>query len=450
MSKTKITVYITSHNYGKYLSDAIESVLRQTIDGWELFLINDNSSDNTQKIMQLYKGDSRIKLFTTNGLGLPGIANLALKNAKGKYLIRLDADDVFDENILLVLSNYLDRNPDVALVFPDYFLMDETGCVYAQERRQQIYYNNHMLDMPANGACTMVRKDILKKLGGYREDLGAQDGFDLWSKIIKKYKCANVNVPLFYYRRHGDNLTENFNRILSAKREIKKDASTLYLDEYRPIIAVIPCRKNYDFCTDLWNQKIDGKTLLDIAIETCLKSSLLDKVVITSDNPHVKKTMSKYNDLRLCYIKRDSEYTIRSRPIVYTLEKIINELDIGWKGITVLSYIQAPFTTTETIEESVYTLVMNGADCSIAVEEINEPLFKRMPHGLVQINSKGILTSDFDIVYGETRTCMATKNTNLKKGSLTGSKIVNFLVPKEERFFIHTESDLKIARLLKK
>ncbi|MDD5069571.1 MAG: glycosyltransferase [Candidatus Omnitrophica bacterium] len=450
MKKIKTTVYITSRDYAKYLGEAIESVLTQSVNDWELFLINDGSIDGTKELMNVYKGDKRIHLFETNKIGLPAVANLAIKNARGKYIIRLDADDVFDENALLVLGNHLDRNPDISLVFPDYFLIDETGVIFAHERRQTLYYKNHILDMPANGACTMIRKDVLMKIGGYREDLGAQDGFDLWTKITKKYKCANISMPLFYYRRHGNNMTDNSHRILSSRREIKKDASRDILDDHRPIIAIIPCRENYDFCQNLWKQKIGNKTLLDLAIQKCLKIDLLDKVVVTADTSKVKSILDKYSDPRLIYINRHKEHTIRSRPIVQTIERVVNKLDIKCKGISVLSYIQAPFATKDTIEEAINTLIMNDADCSIALEEIREPLFKRTKYGLEQINSKSALTSDFDIIYGETRTCLATKNVNIKQGSLTGNKIVNFLIEKEERFFINNEQNLKIARMLQK
>ena len=90
MKKVKVTAYITSHNYGKYLQDAIESVLRQTIDCWELLLFNDDSADNTQSIIDLYKGDERIRIFNTDGIGLSSVANLALKYSGGEYIIRLD------------------------------------------------------------------------------------------------------------------------------------------------------------------------------------------------------------------------------------------------------------------------------------------------------------------------------------------------------------------------
>ncbi len=450
MKKTKITVYIASHNYGKYLQQAIESVLRQTVDNWELFLFNNDSTDNTGDVMSRYKSDPRVRVFTTRKTALPGVANLALKKARGEYIIRLDADDVLDENILLVLANYLDRYPDIALVFPDYFLIDDYGELISHERRKQIHHSNHLLDIPANGACTMIRVKVLKKLGGYREDLGSQDGFDIWSRITREYKCTNINLPLFYYRRHGNNLTQNHLMILSARRAIKKDASASLLDKYRPIICAIPCRRNYDIFPDLWSRQIDGETLLDKAIKTSLASTVLDRIVITSDNPQVQDVMAKYRDKRLMFIERSTKSTIISASIVYTLGHIVKKLKSDHAGITSLLYIQAPFTSTANLEESIYTLVMNEADSAIAVEEMTSHLYKRTAHGLTCINSVGNMKSDFDTVYNEARTSLAAKNSNFKTGSLIGSKVAYFVIPREEAFFIDTKRDFKVAGSLLK
>ena len=165
--------------------------------------------------------------FRTAGIGLPAVCNLALREARGEYLIRLDGDDVLDENALLILASYLDREPDLAIVFPDYYLMDEGGEILAHERRHKLSETNHKMEPPPNGACTLIRKSVLESIGGYREDLGAQDGLDLWSKIRDTHRAANVNLPLFYYRRHGHNLTNSTYRILAARRQIKKDAIEL-------------------------------------------------------------------------------------------------------------------------------------------------------------------------------------------------------------------------------
>nr|MBF0222714.1 glycosyltransferase family 2 protein [Desulfobulbaceae bacterium] len=363
--KPKITVYIACHNYGQYLERAIESVLRQTMDDWELLIINDNSTDNTSDIMKLYEGAPRIRLFHTEGLGLPGVCNLAIKEARGERLIRLDGDDIFDENILLVLSNYLDRNPNCSMVFPDYYLMDQQGNVFSQERREKIHGNNHLLDVPANGACFLIKKEVLENLNGYREDLGAQDGFDLWTRLMADYKVANINLPLFYYRRHGKNLTENSQHIIDARRRIKFDAIEETLKKHRPIIAYIPCRVHYDFSSNLWKRSLREKSLLEHCIDKCVNSPLFDHIIVGADTLQVKTVMQKFNDPRLSFAGRHPEDTMRSASLTQSLERIIQELDPEYQGTTVISYLQAPFVKTETLEEAVATLLLNDVSSSM-------------------------------------------------------------------------------------
>ncbi|MBI5557301.1 MAG: glycosyltransferase family 2 protein [Deltaproteobacteria bacterium] len=448
MKHPEITVYIVSHNYGKYLEEAIESVLRQTVDDWELLIINDNSTDNTRKVMNFYQGDERITLVDTEGIGLPAVCNLAMRMARGKYIIRLDGDDIFDENCLLVLRNWLERHPDEAMVFSDFFYIDERGQVYAHERRERIYERNHALDMAANGACCLIRTGVLREIGGYREDLGAQDGFDLWNKLMGRYRCSNVNLPLFYYRRHGDNLTNKLQHILHARRSIKLDMTTAKLDRFRPIIAVIPCRKNYDFCPNVWSREVKGKTLLQWDIEKCIASPLFDHVVVASDTHQVKEVLNLFSDQRLSFLERKPENTLRSKSIVATLERITAAFDPQQAGLTVLSYNQAPFVTTATLEEAVTTLVLNEAQSSLGVEEVKECVFKRNSHGLFPINPPRGLSSDFDVVYREANIALATRNSNLRSGSLTGATAVYFTVSRDECFFISSEQKLQIANIL--
>ena len=220
----KVSVYIVSHNYGMYVREAINSVFCQSIDDWELLLFDDGSSDNTYAIMNEFKDDCRVRLFRTDGIGLQKICNIALDESNGKYIIRLDGDDVFEPDALLVLSNHLDRNSRVGLVFPDYYLCSPDETPFKHVQNEKIVKDNAHLDTPPHGACTVIRRDIVRSSGGYREDLQAQDGLDIWLKIKNKHETSNVNLPLFNYRQHAHNLTTNREKIFKARHDIKMEA----------------------------------------------------------------------------------------------------------------------------------------------------------------------------------------------------------------------------------
>jgi glycosyltransferase involved in cell wall biosynthesis len=444
----RVTVYIVSHNYGRFLEQAIESVFRQYYAKWELLLIDDGSTDETPEIMCLYQGDPRVRVLRTDNIGLPAVANLALREAQGEYLIRLDGDDIFDENLLLVLENYLNIHPECAMVFSDYYLIDEGGSVLSHERRHRLLELSHLKDMPPNGACALTRTSALKEIGGYREDLRAQDGFDLWARIRDTHGVSNVNLPLFHYRRHGHNLTNKSGHILAARRRIKQDATTAMLDRYRPILGVIPCRCLYDFRRNLWAAMLGGRTLLQRKIERTLASSLFDFVIVASDTEEVLQTIEEFSDPRLKYFQREAAETIRSRSLVGTLSRISQAYDDTENGMTVMSYYPSPFVTTESIEEAIYTLAFNDVDSSVGVEEIKEPMYCRTQYGLRPINQLGTFRTDYDYVYREANVAMATKNANFRSGSQVGPVTVNFIVPQNENFYIDSEQKLMIAELL--
>lgn len=445
MGGPKVSVYVVCRNHRRFVEQAIDSVLRQSFGDWEILVFDDGSTDGSRDVLTCYRGDPRVRVFFLDGVGLPAVCNRALREARGEYIIRLDGDDYFDENILLVLANHLDRHPDTVLVFPDYYLTDEFGNITSHEWRAKLYHDNHSLDMPPNGACTMIRRAVLEELGGYREDLGAQDGLDLWARVRSRYRSDNVNLPLFYYRRHGDNLTGNIYRIVNARRRIKQDAIRDRLAEVGPITAVIPCRRHYDFTPDLWNESVGRRTLLSRAIEVCMDCDLIDRVVVTCDNPQAEETVRAVGDPRCTFVRREPASTLRTHSLAPTISGIVQAEGTGDRGITVLHYVQAPFVTVGTVSEAISTLIFNDADTSFGVEEIHGQVYRRTAHGLQVINKAGGISSDLAAVYRDAQTVVAFRNRNLAHGSLTGSHSVHFVATAEESFFIDSAHKLRIA-----
>jgi glycosyltransferase involved in cell wall biosynthesis len=443
-SAPKISVYVVCRNHRRYVEQAIESVLRQSSDDWELLIFDDGSTDGSWEVISLYVGDPRVRIFAAGGIGLPAVCNYALREARGEYLVRLDGDDHFDENILLVLGNHLDRHLDMALVFPDYYLTDEFGNITSREWRAKLYESNHTLDSPPNGACTMIRRAVLEEMGGYREDLGAQDGLDLWVKVRDRYKSGNVNLPLFYYRRHEANLTGNIHRIANARRRIKRDAVADRIAEYGPITAIVPCRRNYDFLPDLWRAEVGGRMLLRRSLALLTACDLVDRIVVACDNPEAETVVRGFGDPRCEFFLREPASTLRTHSLAPVVDRIIGAAG----GMSVIHYVQAPFISSETIAEAISTLMFNDADCCFGVEEIGGAIYRRTAHGLQQINQAGGIASDLSAIYRDSQTVVALHNRNLGYGSLLGPRVVHFAAAPEETFFIDSAIKLKTAGLM--
>ena len=206
-----VSVYITSHNYGRFLREAVVSILAQSLESWELFIVDDGSADDTREIANVYASrDERIYVIANDTpAGLRACANNVIEKARGRYVIRLDADDYFDESALLVLSKYLDDHENVGLVYPNWTYVGEDGNFLGIERRKKIGTEAHVLDLPAHGACTMVRRRVLKSVGGYDVQHDSQDGHELWLKVLHRYGVANVSTPLFFYRQHGSSMSRD-------------------------------------------------------------------------------------------------------------------------------------------------------------------------------------------------------------------------------------------------
>ena len=241
-NKPKITVYITNYNYGKYIKKAIESVLIQSETDNEIIIIDDGSNDNSKSIIETYRNHENIKIVMQQNKGLTVSNNLALKLSRGKYIMRLDADDYLTENALKNLAEVLDRKTNVGMVFGDYYLIDEQNNILEHFQRHDFNNDVELLDQPAHGACTMFRTRCLKQLGGYDESISRQDGYELWLRFIEKYEVSNISVPIFYYRQHGKNLTSKEDALLDTRTEILSNHLKKKGGSQPKGIAILPIR----------------------------------------------------------------------------------------------------------------------------------------------------------------------------------------------------------------
>jgi|CXWL01.1.fsa_nt_gi CMP-N-acetylneuraminic acid synthetase len=445
----KVTVYTTAYNYGLYLQQSIESVLRQTLQDWELIVIDDASTDETATVLTRYEEHPRIRVVRNQtNKGLVACANMALGMARGEYIVRLDADDFFDENALLVLSTTLDRQPEAGLVYPDYYHVDAKGDVIELVRRKKLHEEVHLLDLPAHGAGTMIRRRCLEELHGYREIVRCQDGYDLWIRFIDRFGVANVNLPLFYYRRHGQNLTENTDQLLRARRLIKRSYVKERFGNAMPkVLGIIPVRGKNTPHGPFALRDLGGKQLLAYTIEEAQAAEVFDRIILVTEDTDIARYAI---EAKMDVILRPENLARANVPIEptvwFTLGKLAEKQYVP--DIVTLMHVSSPLKKAEHICEAVDTLLIFKTDSVVTVCEDRMFHYQHRATGLTPLYEKRQLRLEKSALYSENGAVYVSRRETITNDSFVGGTIGHVVMPEECSVQIDREYDFWLAEKL--
>lgn len=216
------------YNGGDYLRPSIASILRQTYRDFEFLIINDCSTDHSLETIYSFQ-DPRITVHNNEiNLGQTKSLNVGLKLAKGKYIARMDADDMAFPIWLEKLVNYINQHPHYAAVGSAAVVIDERG------RKKQIRMppaNFHKIIFriffapPINHVSVLLNKDIILKNGGYDEEFKITQDYELWSSLIRNgYSLTNLSDILVAYRVHSHSI----GFIEANKRGFEEKSKTVF------------------------------------------------------------------------------------------------------------------------------------------------------------------------------------------------------------------------------
>lgn len=407
MKNPLVTVYIPNRNYGRFLSQAIDSVLNQSLQDWELFLVDEASEDDSLEIMRRYVdlNDERIKMIAhQEPMGLQKTANEVLGLARGKYFIRLDADDWFDEAALLILVNKLESDERLGIVWGNYYYTNIDGRVLGVELANKPGVGRVSPHSAPHGAATMVRTRTLKATGGYSEDVNAQDGWDLWYKLLKQVDAASVSTPVFYYRQHGNSLSRNSERLLAARTRIFEKLASQLESSYVPsALAVIAVREDYPDNSGVPYQTIKGVSLLEHAIATTLESGRATEVMVSSRSEAVLEFSEK--------LEREGRVGAHMRRLRNTTEvdggppvdnilldagRFYHEERGHFPDIVTFCNIHSVHRTGAHLDKALNVLRINCTDSVVSVQEEREVLFTVAEKGLSVLNPGRLQALSFE------------------------------------------------------
>ena len=239
MNTPEISLIMSVYNGEDYLSAAIDSVINQTFTNWELIVINDCSTDGTAQILEGYQArDSRVKVHTNEqNLRLPSSLNKALTLAQGKYIARMDADDICMPDRLEKQYAFMEQNGDIALSSCKYLTLKNGaylpgGCGGRDDAKaiQALLLVTNPILHPG----IIARAEDIKQLG-YDKSFTCTEDMELWSRFVMAGKRVEIQPEyLMIYRLHDKQITGT-----TLDRQ-KGEVITLQKSYYSKFLAPIP------------------------------------------------------------------------------------------------------------------------------------------------------------------------------------------------------------------
>ncbi|MCM1338071.1 MAG: LicD family protein [Muribaculaceae bacterium] len=327
----KVSIILPVYNVERYLRQALDSVLNQTLQEIEIICINDGSTDNSLTILEYYaKKDSRVKIYNQNNQG-PGIArNLGISKASGEYIMFLDPDDWYTLDACETAYNQIEKNKNDFVMFNFFKYFEENETLEIADWRLKPFKKNFedenlkLCNFKNYIKCSFTWSQIYSKKFITENNIKYSQG-KLGEDVpfyIKALIYANtisiIQKPLYYYRIH------------------KNSVSFAYNKQWRDLIAV-----RYQ-CVDMLNERQIEKMQLQTILSYLIRSLLYWYDLIEKDKTQVRKDF--YNELRKFYTLLDKNYDINLIRDYINWQKFQNICKYSWNQKILLEFLQNIFS----------------------------------------------------------------------------------------------------------
>lgn len=206
----RISVILPVYNGERYLHQAIDSILNQTCDDFELIIIDDASTDTTMEILDAYSDSRIVRLHNQEHLGITPSLNRGLEVSRCEHVARMDADDISLPDRLARQADYLDSHPEIGVLGSAVQVIDAGGNL----REIWRYPEHHAMirwllcfnDSLAHPSV-MMRRTVVSGSGGYHSDFSSAQDYDLWRRLNRITRFANLGEVLLYIRRHDESIS---------------------------------------------------------------------------------------------------------------------------------------------------------------------------------------------------------------------------------------------------
>ena len=425
------------------------SVLAQDSDDFEVLVIDDGSKDDTPAVLAEFAHDSRIRLIIQQNKGLTVTNNIAIRAARGDYIMRLDGDDYLHPQAVGLLRAALDQDSGLGMVFPDYYEVNEGGEVISEVRRHD-FDDVTMFDQPAHGACTMIRRQCLEEIGGYDESLGCQDGYDLWIRFIEHFRVKNLNIPLFYYRQHGASLTRDEQRLLETRATIL-ERHAQRRGRHLGVTALVPVRGKPTDPSSPALQQLGGRPLIDWTLESALAAKRVDAVIVTTPDEEILDHVASGWSGSVVGVKRDIGMAAANTFLAETLRHAlaIHERNRPEADAVMTLSIECPFRTSRHLDAAVDVMELFKTDAVIGVRPETDHFYRHNGAGLEPFRENVHLRLERDELYREVaRMRLIRRHVLFENNALPSGRVGHVVIDQRGATELRSAFDWAIAEHL--
>ncbi|MFC3150303.1 glycosyltransferase family 2 protein [Litoribrevibacter euphylliae] len=402
MGSHKITIYLLNYNYKRFLPKAIDSILNQSDNDFDVILIDNGSTDGSVDYLEKIRNQYSWEFWQFKNIPLGAVGNRVLNSIDSDYIVRLDADDWLDSSYISEMKKIIYKDSP-SLVFGNFFYVDGKDKVIGEHHCLSRGLNNNAIthDEPLHGACTLIKREDFLSLGGYYENFSCQDGFDLYLKL-RNHKISLLDHKCFFYRKGHTSLSTNKSRLFDTRIKMIEQRAT---EE-----ALTFPKTLYLLINDSGSISVneERKSISNLASFLTEYSSRIDSKVIIGYSDTLEN-WSEFSNIPLDQWTESEAQEISSHPLI---ERVVNSSE--YEYVCIVNISEALVPKNYLLQASRVAQVFN-TDGSISGYRFDQSLFRPIAGGVQQVSKDGTV-KDVDrwVVHIGGLTCIKTDSLTKK------------------------------------
>ena len=214
-----VSIVLPAYNGEKYLRESIDSCLKQSFQDWELIIVDDGSTDGTDRVIRSFRDPRILSVRHSVNRRLPAALNTGFRISRGELLTWTSCDNRYGSQALETLVDFLKQNSSTDMVYTDLRMIDESGTAV---RHHLTGPTENLAEWNVVGACFLYRREIYEAIGDYSEECFLAEDYDYWLRASQRFRLTHLPITLYDYRLHSDSLTSKFSdQIPTVTRDVK-------------------------------------------------------------------------------------------------------------------------------------------------------------------------------------------------------------------------------------